>query len=186
VDGRIVDAALQLYGELGWSGFSIEGVAKGANVGKASIYLRWSSKQALLADALTIGLGVVVDHDTGDVRRDLEALVVDLVALYAGPRGPAAMRAALEAPSVPAVAGPYGALTSEQTRLARTIVRRGVRRGQLPSTAPIALLLSALSGGVMAHSLAAPAQVLAGLRADASAFSRDLVELVLSGCARVS
>ena len=50
VDRRVADAAITLFGETGWAGFSVEAVAKQASVGKASIYLRWPTKEALLAD----------------------------------------------------------------------------------------------------------------------------------------
>ena len=52
VDRRIADAAMEVFGELGWEGFTVEGVAKRAGVGKASIYLRWPTKEALLVDAV--------------------------------------------------------------------------------------------------------------------------------------
>ena len=52
LDERVYRAALALYGRVGWSGFSIEAVAREGRVGKASIYLRWSSKAELLADAV--------------------------------------------------------------------------------------------------------------------------------------
>ncbi|WP_277676165.1 helix-turn-helix domain-containing protein [Saccharopolyspora rectivirgula] len=44
VDRKIAEAAILLFGERGWAGFSVEAVAKRAGVGKASIHLRWSSK----------------------------------------------------------------------------------------------------------------------------------------------
>ena len=41
---QVYGAAILLFGERGWAGFSVEAVAKRAGVGKASIHLRWSSK----------------------------------------------------------------------------------------------------------------------------------------------
>jgi len=37
-----------LFGEAGWARFSVEAVARRAGVGKASVYLRWPTKEALL------------------------------------------------------------------------------------------------------------------------------------------
>ena len=53
VDRRIARAALDLFADAGWAGFAMEAVARRAGVGKASLYLRWNSKEALLTDAVT-------------------------------------------------------------------------------------------------------------------------------------
>jgi len=52
LEERALRAALDEFGEKGWAGLSIAGVASRARVGKSSIYLRWPDKAALLADAL--------------------------------------------------------------------------------------------------------------------------------------
>jgi AcrR family transcriptional regulator len=51
-DAAIVDAALDLIAEEGVTGLSVESVAARAGVGKTTIYRRWPSKEALVADAL--------------------------------------------------------------------------------------------------------------------------------------
>lgn len=52
VHKRILDATLTLLGEVGVEKLSMESVAQLAGVGKSSIYRRWSSKEALVVDAL--------------------------------------------------------------------------------------------------------------------------------------
>jgi AcrR family transcriptional regulator len=52
LEERALRAAREEFGEKGWTGLSIAGVASRARVGKSSIYLRWPDKAALLADAL--------------------------------------------------------------------------------------------------------------------------------------
>src|SRR5580693_7891479 len=68
VDRRVADAAVALFGEAGWAGFSMEAVARRAGVGKASIYLRWQAKEDLLAEALRRRIGMIADVDTGTLR----------------------------------------------------------------------------------------------------------------------
>src|SRR5690242_11838868 len=97
VDERIARAAMDLFGEAGWAGFAMEAVARRAGVGKASLYLRWSSKEALLTDALTASLPHVSDVDTGTLRGDLVELTTQILDLYAGPASRAALRLTLEA-----------------------------------------------------------------------------------------
>ncbi|MDH6628766.1 AcrR family transcriptional regulator [Streptomyces sp. LBL] len=53
----------------------MEGVAAGAQTGKAAVYRRWPSKEDLVADALQAGLPHLEEApDLGDVRADLLAL----------------------------------------------------------------------------------------------------------------
>jgi AcrR family transcriptional regulator len=92
VDRRIAQAALDLFGEAGWAGFAMEAVACRAGVGKASLYLRWNSKETLLTDAVTMRMSHVTDADTGTLRGDLTELAVQMLDLYAGPGSRAAMR----------------------------------------------------------------------------------------------
>jgi AcrR family transcriptional regulator len=83
----IAQAALDLFGDADWAGFAMEAVARRAGVGKASLYLRWSSKEALLVDALSLRMARVSDVDTGTLRGDLIELAVQMLDLYAGPGG---------------------------------------------------------------------------------------------------
>ena len=52
VDAAILSATLEVVGECGFDGMSIEGVAQRAGVAKTTIYRRFSSKAELLASAL--------------------------------------------------------------------------------------------------------------------------------------
>ena len=55
VDEAILDAALELFAEDGFRGVTIEGVAARAGVGKATIYRRYPTREALLVDAVRSG-----------------------------------------------------------------------------------------------------------------------------------
>ncbi|MFF9205568.1 TetR/AcrR family transcriptional regulator [Streptomyces sp. NPDC014986] len=72
LERAILDAALEQLSTVGWNGLTMEGVAAGAQTGKAAVYRRWPSKEDLVADALRAGLprfGAV--PDLGGVREDL-------------------------------------------------------------------------------------------------------------------
>ncbi|WP_158896083.1 TetR/AcrR family transcriptional regulator [Amycolatopsis anabasis] len=56
-DAAILRAALDLFLERGVEGTSIEQVAKRAGVGKLTVYRRWNSKEALLAQAIESARG---------------------------------------------------------------------------------------------------------------------------------
>ncbi|MEU3511429.1 TetR/AcrR family transcriptional regulator [Streptomyces longwoodensis] len=71
----ILDAALEQLGTVGWNGLTMEGVAAGAQTGKAAVYRRWPSKEDLVADALQAALPRLDEApDLGTVREDLLAL----------------------------------------------------------------------------------------------------------------
>lgn len=179
VDRRIAQAALDVFGDAGWAGFAMETVARRAGVGKASLYLRWSSKEALLTDALTAGLPQVSDVDTGTLPDDLVQLATQMLYLYAGPSSRASLRLPLEAPTIPGVAEHYEAMRTAQIAAARAIVRRGIDRGELPPTASITLLLDTLTGGAMMHALSTPPDRRAALAKDTAAHARRLVDFLL-------
>ncbi|MET8681802.1 TetR/AcrR family transcriptional regulator [Streptomyces sp. NPDC004647] len=73
----ILDAALELVGELGYPRLTIEAIAGRAGVGKQTIYRWWPSKAAVLLDAF-IALGeeaAAGEHEipnTGDLEADLK------------------------------------------------------------------------------------------------------------------
>ena len=179
VDRRIAQAALDVFGETGWAGFAMEAVAKRAGVGKASLYLRWSNKEALLTDALTAGLPQISDVDTGTLHGDLAELATQILDLYLGPANRAAMRLNLEATTIPGIAEHYEALRTSQVLAARAIVRRGIGRGELPESVPITLLLDTLVGGAMMHAMTTPADKRAALAGDTAAYARRLVDFLL-------
>lgn len=183
VDERIAAAAVDIFGEVGWAGFSVEAVARRAGVGKASIYLRWPTKEALLAAALGHNAGFVSEVDTGTVRGDLIQLARQLLDLYLGSSGRAVMRIGLEAGQIPRVAEHYDALRRSQILAARAIVRRGIQRGELPAATSVTVLLDALCGGAMMHAMTAPPALRDKVIAGAGAYAEQLVDFLLTSAA---
>lgn len=183
VDRRIAQAALDLFADAGWAGFAMETVARRAGVGKASLYLRWRSKEALLTGAVTLRLAQVSDVDTGTVRGDLVELATQILDIYAGDTSRAALRLSLEAGAIPGVADHYEAMRRAQTLAARAIVRRGIGRGELPAGTSVTLLLDTLVGGAIMHALSTPARLRADLARNTSAYAARLVDFLLTAAA---
>lgn len=184
LDRRIAQAAVDLFADAGWAGFSMEAVARRAGVGKASLYLRWHSKEALLAGAVTLHLGRVSDLDTGTLRGDLIELATQILDIYAGESGRAAMRLMLEASDIPGVAGHFTEMQRAQARAARAIVRRGIDRGEVPAGTSVTLLLDTLVGGAMMHALTTPADRRADLARNTGTQAARLVSFLLDAVAR--
>lgn len=179
VDRRISQAVLDVFGEAGWAGFSMESVARRAGVGKASLYLRWSSKDAMLTDALTTRLGRVTDVDTGTLRGDLTHLAVQMLELYTGPEGRAALRLHLEAGTIPGVSEYYEDIRRSAALAARAVVRRGITRGEVAPDTPVTLLLDTLAGGAMMHALSTPPALKPALARDVQTHAERLVGFLL-------
>ena len=179
VDRRIEQAALDLFANAGWAGFAMEAVARRAGVGKASLYLRWTSKEALLADALTMRLARVADVDTGTLHGDLVELAVQMLDIYAGDTSRVALRLSLEGEAIPGVAGHYQALRQSQVTAARAIVRRGIQRGELDAGTPVTLLLDTLAGGAMMHAMTTPTDKRADLARNLGTHAERLVNFLL-------
>lgn len=180
VDRRVADAAVALFGEAGWAGFSVEAVARRASVGKASIYLRWPTKEALLVEALGQRVGVVAAVDTGSLRDDLIQLARQLLDLYLGDAGRAALRLGLEGDLIPGLAEQLSALRESQVLAARGIVRRGIRRGDVPEGTSVTLLLDTLVGGAVTHVQTTPGNLRELLRAGAAGYAEQLVDFLLA------
>ncbi|MGD9485664.1 TetR/AcrR family transcriptional regulator [Streptomyces sp. TRM70308] len=94
----ILEASLELVGEVGYHKLTIEAIASRAGVGKQTIYRWWPSKAAVLLDAFTArtedadyDAGI---PDTGDLAADLKAV----------------LRATADEFSDPAFEAPYRAL----------------------------------------------------------------------------
>jgi AcrR family transcriptional regulator len=183
VDRRIAQAALDLFADAGWAGFAMEVVARRAGVGKASLYLRWSSKETLLTDAVTLRLARVADVDTGTLHGDLVELATQMLEIYAGDTGRAALRLGLEAAAIPGVAEHYEAMRRAQTRAARGLVRRGLDRGELAAGTSVTLLLDTLVGGAMMHALSTPPDKRADLARNIGAHAERLVSFLLGAVA---
>jgi AcrR family transcriptional regulator len=88
VDQAILRAALELFIERGIAGASIEKIAKQAGVAKTSIYRRWSSREALLAQAIEVArnaTGYTIDLLERTSPRDFINLLVEACEVIAKP-----------------------------------------------------------------------------------------------------
>src|SRR6476660_6330082 len=84
-DRAIVKAALELMAERGIRDLRMDDVAERAGVGKATIYRRYRSKNAMVSDAVAALVSDIAIPDTGSTRADLLALMGQAVELYNRP-----------------------------------------------------------------------------------------------------
>jgi AcrR family transcriptional regulator len=75
VTSAIAAAAFEELAETGYARMSMDAVARRAGVGKAALYRRWDSKDAMLVDlvARAVRDSALIKADTGTLRGDVEA-----------------------------------------------------------------------------------------------------------------
>lgn len=182
VSQRIREAAISVFAEHGWAGFSIDAVSRASQVGKASIYLRWSSKEDLLTEAVAEAFDPIREIDTGTLRGDLIALATLLLELYEDDtRGRAARRMVVESQVTPGIARRWSLVREAQVRTTRRIVRRAVDRGDLPPGAPTTLIVDTLCGAAMLRPVAVPSHLHERANRLRARHAHDLVDFVLAG-----
>ena len=149
-----MDAALEEYGEHGWSGFTMDGVARRAGVGKSTVYLRWQDKQTLLTDAVSASGDELGAVDTGDLRGDLHALAVNLFHHYRDPAGWAGLRIVVDTAGAPQrLHGMAESVGDVHVEFVDAILRRAHARGELPAGISADNVAEVVYGSVMMQTL---------------------------------
>ncbi|WP_435745222.1 TetR/AcrR family transcriptional regulator, partial [Nocardioides sp. SYSU DS0663] len=182
VAARVLDAALEEYGERGWAGFTMDAVARRAGVGKSTVYLRWRDKDALLLDAVESRAGGIEAVDTGTLRGDLEALATNLFRHYLDPAGWATLRMVVDAAGSPSTLGRLGERVARQhTDAVLPLLQRAVERGEAPVGFPATTLMLCLYGAVTMNRILLPGADRPVDEVVVQAQVADLVDFVLTG-----
>jgi AcrR family transcriptional regulator len=175
-DPAILDAALACLAENGYNATNMNDIAERAGVGKAAIYRRWSSKAALMTDAVVYWRPDLLDNnapDTGSLSGDFDELVervkrsdeslvsTDLI-----------LRVAVESANDPELASALDHLMLLRgRRVISAILRQAEARGEITSDQDWSLVTDVTT----AMSLL---QVIRGQRVDA-AFVRQVIDTLV-------
>ncbi|MBL8174461.1 MAG: TetR/AcrR family transcriptional regulator [Bryobacterales bacterium] len=172
---RILEVALRLLAEEGYSRMSLDGVAAEAGVSKPTIYRRWSSK-ADLATAALRRIQVAEPHpDTGSTVGDLTASLENFSRSLLRPNGMSLIGTVLaEESHTPELLRLFREriVTPRRTML-RAILETASRRGEIREGVDLDVPVQMLIGAFYARYLA-QSKVPAG-------FARELVEVVWTG-----
>ncbi|MGV0781580.1 TetR/AcrR family transcriptional regulator [Mycolicibacterium peregrinum] len=175
-DPAILDAALAALAENGYVNTNMNDIAARAGVGKAAIYRRWSSKAALITDALVYWKPDLMEDDapdTGSLEGDFDEIVrrtarsdndlfsYDLV-----------LRVAVEATHDPHLGSALEDLMLlKGRRVMTTILAQAVARGEVAADRDWSLVADVLTGmGLM--------RVVNGQSVD-SKFVRDVIDTLI-------
>jgi len=174
----ILTATLRLLAARGYAGASTADVAAEARASKATLYRRWPSKHALVAEAIRHALRRAnpVTPDTGDVVEDLVQVMEKLIgAMSASPLGGAIRAVISEAAYEPSLSQALREVTTEarENGPMRPLLERARHQGLLPAGADIDLLLDTALG-------APYFQLLVRQTLPSPAMARPLVALIFS------
>jgi AcrR family transcriptional regulator len=147
----VLEAADDLLVERGFAGVTIEGIAARAGVAKQTIYRWWTSKTAILFDAM---LADAAEHftppDHGDLASDLRDQLRQIATfLTATDAGVVCRALAGQAQHDPAVAAQFRSeFVAPQRERDRQPFLRARRRGELSQTGDLDLAVDQLVGPV--------------------------------------
>ena len=177
---RLLASAGEILRRDGYTGLTMERVAAGSGVAKTTLYRHWPTKAALCMDLYLEEAGRELrDPDTGDVARDLKALVNAVVRLQTRTvAGAAFLGLIAEAQINPASREAFLAEFAERRReLSRAVLKRAIERRQVRADIDVDLVIDLLGGAVTFRLMQGHAPLNAR-------FADALVALVMSGIAR--
>jgi AcrR family transcriptional regulator len=155
-DEEILTAVLRLLADTSYSELTIAAIARSAGVGKPTLYLRWTSKAAVVADAVVRVMSADPFPDLGDVRSDLVTGLREMIHLFAATAAgrvlPGLVADLHDDPDLLAAFSERYFLP--RRRSARAALERGVARGELAEELDLELIVDLLVGPVYYRLLA--------------------------------
>ncbi|HEX7150701.1 MAG TPA: TetR/AcrR family transcriptional regulator [Thermoanaerobaculia bacterium] len=132
-DQEILTVALEMLREKGYRDLTVDAIAERAHVAKTTVYRRWPSKGALVANAVApMAAALAQAPDSGSLEADLTQLLTNTRELLAGELGPIAAELIAESQHDPELIEIVGAIIAPRRKLFRDVLERAVSRGELP------------------------------------------------------
>ncbi len=147
LDQAVLDATLELAGEVGIHGMSMDDLAQRAGVSKATIYRRWPSKERLVLASLNQAMLPFELIDTGSLRGDLLDYLGELARRMETGKAsdvlPDLIAASVRDANLRMSLDEY---IRHRRQPLQTILRRGLQRGELAAGTDVEVLIDALIG----------------------------------------
>jgi len=149
VRARVLEATVDALAADGFGGLQMESVAAAAGVNKTTLYRRWRTRSALVADALLeVSASEVPIPDTGRLTDDLLALARSVRRAITSRRGRAivgALAASQDVPDLRQVARRFWRTRYDANA---AIITRAIQRGELATEPDPRRVVAALAGPI--------------------------------------
>lgn len=151
----ICAATLDLLGEAGYGGVTIEAVAARAGVGKSTIYRHWTGKLDLVEDAIRTLKPAPLAVGTGaTARQRIVGLLTCVAGQLAGSTWSACLPAIIDAAERdPEVRAFHRRFTAERRQVLVRLLAEGVAAGEVAVGADLTLLADCLVGPIVVRRL---------------------------------
>jgi AcrR family transcriptional regulator len=147
----ILDAVLELLDTTCYKYLTMEAVAQKAGVGKPTIYRRWKTKASLVADAFVYRSNkeLPLPEDTGSIEGDLRALLYSLADRLNNTSDGKVLRGlAFESTQDADSAQAYAEFVESRRAIARELILRGRRRGEVHCMIDVETLIDEIYGAL--------------------------------------
>jgi len=148
LDGAIADATTALLEERGFGGLTIEAIARRAGVARATVYRRWPNLDALLAHVLRGVVHEIPIPDSGNVRDDLVTILEHELAVVRRDAAKLYPSLGVQAKADPEAREALADLMLRRRAAVRTVLCRGVDRGEIRADTDLELAFFILWGAV--------------------------------------
>lgn len=176
--GRILDAALEVLEDVGFSETTCDAIADRAGASKATIYRWWPNKAAVLIEALREAVAQELPFpDTGCLRKDVRLQLRNFVKLLNGRRGRAFKIFISASQNDAEVADAFRTVWIQPRRgQTRAFLERHREMGRLPADTDLDLTMDLLYGPLYYRLLTGHGQLTAE-------YADAIAEVVLRGLA---
>jgi len=148
----VLAATLDLLSQRGYEGMTTKDIAVRAGVNEASLFRRWGTKAALVAEALQDYSALLTPTpDTGSLQSDLLELLRGIIARIQTPLGQVISQIVVGHNSQPELEEVRHAYWSDRLSRANTIVQRAKARGELSEEVDADFLVEAAIGPILAR-----------------------------------
>lgn len=176
---HILEAAIDEYLERGAVGFTVDGVARRAGVGKSTVYLRWPDRDTLLVESVLTRSHSIEEVDTGCLHEDLVQLTSNLLRYLFDPMGFATFRIAVDAVDNPTYRRVAQELASRHRESILRIFERADARRERFDPAVVDGVVQCLYGATAMKVLTQRLEDMPMSDTEIDAFGRTTVDLVL-------
>lgn len=150
----VLESTLDELAEVGYGALTIEGVARRAGVGKATMYRHWAGKLELVGDAVATLKQQVRAPDTDDHRERIVGLIRAIAETLSSSRFSACMPAIVDASERDeSVRRMHHAASSVRREYTESVLDDARRAGHLPDDADVPLLAQVLVGPLFGRRL---------------------------------